>query len=376
MDAMPTAAQQLVGTLRHLGVDRVFCIPGESYLPALDALANEPGLDLVTCRHESGAGLMAATDAKLTGRPGVAFVSRGPGATNAALAVHTAEQDAAPLVLFVGQLPRRNLERGVFQKLDYVRTFRDLAKHVVEVHDAPRLAATVVEAFHIAMDGTQGPVIVSIPEDVFDEHVGDALPELKPRETTCPTVAEVTDVAYRLRAAERPLLLVGGEARSATGRTALAACASSWQVPVATSYKHQDLFDNDDPGYAGHLGFGLPPAAWQHLTEADLIVAVGTRLNEITTQGFRLPTAQPRRTASISSMSWRRSAGICQPTGSSRWTRGTSVAGSIDTSDSDRANVSSGRYPARWDWARRLPSPPRSAIRHGRWSVSSAMVGF
>ena len=290
-DSMPTAAQQLVGTLRRLGVDRVFCVPGESYLPALDALANEPGLDLVTCRHESGAGLMAVTDAKLTGRPGVAFVSRGPGATNAALAVHTAEQDAAPLVLFVGQLPRRNLTRGVFQKLDYVRTFGDMAKHVVEVHDAPRLAAEVVEAFHIAMDGTQGPVIVSIPEDVFNEHVGDALPELKPREATCPTVAEVTDVAYRLRAAERPLLLVGGAARSATGRTALAACASRWQVPVATSCKHQDLFDNDNAGYAGHLGFGLPPAAWQHLTEADLIVAVGTRLDEITTQGFRLPTA-------------------------------------------------------------------------------------
>lgn len=234
---------------------------------------------------------MAVTDAKMTGRPGVAFVSRGPGATNAALAVHTAEQDAAPLVLFVGQLPRRNLQRGVFQKIDYARTFGDMAKHVVEVHDAARLADTAVEAFDIAMEGTQGPVIVSIPEDVFEEHVGDAVPEPQPRGAPLPTVAEVTNVASRLRAARRPLLLVGGALRSADGRAALAACASRWQVPVATSYKHQDLFDNDNPYFAGHLGFGLPPSAWQHLTEADLIVAVGTRLNEITTQGFRVPTA-------------------------------------------------------------------------------------
>lgn len=288
---MPTAAQLLVGTLRHLGVDRVFCVPGESYLPALDALAAEPGLDLVTCRHEGGAGLMAVTDAKLTGRPGVAFVSRGPGATNAALAVHTAEQDAAPLVLLVGQLPRHHLQHGVFQKLDYARTFGDMAKQVVEVDDAQRLGAIVAEAFDTALAGTPGPVVVSIPEDVFEQQVESALPEPRPREPLLPTVAEVSDVAARLCAAQRPLLLVGGALASATGRTALAAWAARWRVPVATSYKRQDLFDNAHPCFAGHLGFGLPPAAWQHLTEADLIVAVGTRLNEITTQRFRLVTA-------------------------------------------------------------------------------------
>ena len=288
---MPIAATQLVGTLRRLGVDRVFCVPGESYLPALDALETEPALDLVTCRHESGAGLMAVTDAKMPGRPGVAVVSRGPGATNAALAVHTAEQDAAPLVLFIGQLPRRNLARGVFQKVDYARTFGDMAKDVVEVMDARDLAATVVQAFRTSLEGTPGPVVVAIPEDVFEEEVGTEAPDPTPIETRSPPPDAVADVARRLRAAQRPLLLIGGGARSAAGRAALANCVERWQVPVATSYKHQDLFDNEHPCFAGHLGFGLPPEAWRHLTEADLIVAVGTRLNEITTQGFRLPSA-------------------------------------------------------------------------------------
>jgi acetolactate synthase-1/2/3 large subunit len=288
---MPTAARQLVSMLRTLEVDRVFCVPGESYLPVLDALATEPAIDLVTCRHESGAGLMAVADAKMTGRPGVACVSRGPGATNAALAVHTAEQDGAPMVLIIGQLPRENLVRGVFQKVDYARTFGDMAKEVVEVHDGRRLAETAAEAFRVATGGTPGPVVISVPEDVFDEDVGDVLPEPTRPSRSLPAPDDVSAVADRLGAATRPLLIAGGLVRNARGRSALAACADRWQVPVATSYKHQDLFDNHHPFFAGHLGFGLPPVAWRHLTNADLIVAVGTRLNEITTQRFRLPQA-------------------------------------------------------------------------------------
>ena len=165
---MPTAAQQLVRTLRRLDVDRVFCVPGESYLPALDALADDAGIDLVPCRHESGAGLMAVADAKMTDRPGVAFVSRGPGATNAALAVHTAEQDGAPLVLVIGQLPRENLTRGVFQKIDYERTFSDMAKWTVEVHDSGRLPETAAGSFRVARGGTPCPVFITVPDDVFD----------------------------------------------------------------------------------------------------------------------------------------------------------------------------------------------------------------
>ncbi len=289
---MPTAALQLIGMLRRCGVDRVFCVPGESYLPALDAMADDPGLDLVTCRHEGGAGLMAVADAKLTDRPGVAFVSRGPGATNAALAVHTAEQDAAPMVLFVGQLPRRHLERGVFQKIDYARMYGGVAKRVIEVLEAGHLPGAAADAVAVATAGTPGPVIVSIPEDVFEEEIGAELPApAAPRAPVVPSPGEVEEAARRIAVAARPLLVVGGQARSARGRAALAACVDRWRVPVTTTYKHQDLFDNAHACYAGHLGFGLPSRAWEHLTEADLIVAVGTRLNEITTQRFRLPRA-------------------------------------------------------------------------------------
>ena len=159
---------------------------------------------------------MAVADAKMTDRPGVVFVSRGPGATNAALAVHTAEQDGAPMVLFIGQLPRENLERGVFQKVDYARTFGDMAKWTVEVHDAGRLADTTTEAFRVATAGTPGPVVISVPEDVFPEPVGGMLPEVPHQTAAGPSPRDVAAVAERLGAATRPLLLVGGQAAQRT----------------------------------------------------------------------------------------------------------------------------------------------------------------
>ena len=288
---MGSAAQQLVEALKLAGTDRVFAVPGESYLPLLDSLEAAPDLDLVTCRHESGAGLMAVADAKLTDRAGVACVSRGPGATNAALAVHTAEQDAAPLLLIIGQLPRANLIRGVFQNVDYRQAFGGMAKQVVQVEDPATLASSALELIGLARHGTPGPVVISVPEDVFAEDVSPVALTPQDRRAIVPDPAAVAAAGARLRQAERPFLLVGGGARSAAGRAALAACIERWRVPIVTTYKHQDLFDNQHPCFAGHLGFGLPPRAWQHLTSADLIVAVGTRLNEITTQQFRLPTA-------------------------------------------------------------------------------------
>ena len=286
-----TAAEQLVAALRAAGTDRVFAVPGESYLPLLDVLETADDVELITCRHESGAGLMAVADAKLTARVGVACVSRGPGATNAALAVHTAEQDAAPLLLIVGQLPRANLTRGVFQNVDYRQAFGGMAKQVVQVEDPAALAQTTLDAIGIACDGTPGPVVISIPEDVFPVEVPSETLAIPARVSLAPDATAVASVAGRLRQAERPLLVVGGGARSEAGRQALAACVDRWQVPTLVAYKHQDLLDNRHSCFAGHLGFGLPPRAWQHLTASDLIVAVGTRLNEITTQQFRLPTA-------------------------------------------------------------------------------------
>lgn len=164
---MKRAADALVDTLVLHGVDRVFCVPGESYLAVLDALHDSDDIQVVSCRHEGGAGFMAVADAKLTGAPGVAMVSRGPGACNAAIAVHTAEQDAVPLVLFIGQVPRADLGRGAFQEVDYKITFGDMAKHVDEVHEPKHLAKVVAQAFQIAQEGTPGPVVVVLPEDML-----------------------------------------------------------------------------------------------------------------------------------------------------------------------------------------------------------------
>ena len=255
---MRNAAQALVETLRLHGVDRVFCVPGESYIAVLDSLADAPDIHVVTARHEAGAGFMALTDAKLTGRPGTCFVSRGPGATNASIAVHTAEQDADPLVLFVGQIERKDRGRGAFQEVDYRQTFGDMAKWVAEVDDPARLPEVAARAYHLACSGTPGPVVIALPEDMlFDATEAPAEP---PR--------------------ERP--------------RALPAAAEAWALPVAPSFKHQDLFPNAHPFFAGHLGYGIPPMLGQALAEADLVLAVGSRLGDVTSQGFSVPhAAQP-----------------------------------------------------------------------------------
>jgi acetolactate synthase-1/2/3 large subunit len=204
-----TAAQLLVAELEALGVDRVFCVPGESYLAVLDALYGRP-IEVVTCRHESGAGFMAVADAKLTGRPGVCLVSRGPGASNAAIAVHTAQQDAAPLVLFVGQVERKDRGRGAFQEVNYERTFGDMAKLVVEVSDPLRLAEVTTHAFHVASMGVPGPVVIVLPEDMLIDPA--PAPVLLPRRQPFagPASDALANAAALLRQAERPLLIAGG----------------------------------------------------------------------------------------------------------------------------------------------------------------------
>ena len=286
-----TAGQLLVEAMRCQGVDRVFCVPGESYLPVLDALRDRPDIDLVTCRHESGAGLMAVADAKLTFRAGTAMVSRGPGASNIAIAIHMAEQDAAPLVVFIGQVARADLGRNAFQEIDYRAMFGGMAKWVTEVCDADTVADTVVEAYRVAETGTPGPVVVSLPEDMLTTAVSADPKPRDPDKPALPDASDVAAVARHLCAARRPLLIAGGTVASQTARHRLEDWSKDWQVPVATSYKHQDVFTNTHPCFVGHLGFGLPPAAWQPLADADLIIGLGTRLNDITTQGYRLPTA-------------------------------------------------------------------------------------
>jgi len=283
------AADLLVECLSLQGLDRAFCVPGESYLPVLDALSTSNQVDLVTCRHEGGAGYMAVADAKLTGRPGVAFVSRGPGATNASIAVHTAEQDGVPLLLFIGQVSREDIGRGAFQEIDYQVYFGEVAKWVHTVEDAETLPEVIAAAVRIACTPSKGPIVIVLPEDMLDDYA-DAEPE-GPQDVmvTLPGEADIAAVAGMIAQAERPLMIVGGEA--SYSRDALVRVSQEWSIPVATSFKRQDLFDNNHPHYAGHLGFKIPPAQVEIMGQADLILAVGTRLGDVTTQGYVLPAA-------------------------------------------------------------------------------------
>ena len=285
------AALVLADTMVAHGVDRVFSVPGESFLALIDVLRTRPSIDFVVARHEGGAGYMAVADAKCTGRPGICLVSRGPGATNAAIAIHTARQDAAPLVVIVGQVTRRERGRGAFQEVDYERTFGDLAKAVWEVRDGAALADAFARAWAIATADTPGPVVVAVPEDVFDEETGVAPPGPPPPQVLEPNDEAVARLADAIARAQRPLVIAGGALGSPGGRLALASAADRHQVPVALAYKRQDLFLNTNPLFAGYLGYKIPEAQVARLAQADLVVAVGTRLTDITTQNDTLPSA-------------------------------------------------------------------------------------
>lgn len=293
------AADLLVDCLAAHGVDRVFCVPGESYLSVLDALHDSNAIETVICRHEGGAGFMAVGDAKVTARPGVAFVSRGPGATNASIAVHVAEQDAVPLVLFIGQVPRSEIGRRSFQEVDYAKTFADMAKAVHVIHDQARVPEIVARAFVEAQAPTPGPVVVVLPEDMLEETTDATViePLTVPRAGAGAT-ADIEEIAARIAKAERPLLMAGGIGiGTPRGRKALLAASEAHQLPVVLTFKRQDYFPNSHPHYAGHLGFKIPKVAVARYLESDLILAVGTRLTEATTQGYTLPASPvPRQT--------------------------------------------------------------------------------
>jgi acetolactate synthase-1/2/3 large subunit len=286
------AADLLVECLAAHAVDRVFCVPGESYLAVLDALYDRKEIETIVCRHESGAGFMALADGKITGRPGITFVSRGPGATNASIAVHVAEQDAVPLILFVGQVPRKELGRRAFQEVDYGKTFADLAKLAVTVQDPSRLPEIVARAFVTARAPTPGPVVIALPEDMLEERTSASV--VRPMAVPCASAGSQTDIAElveMIARAERPLLVAGGGLVPMAGRRALLAAAEAHQLLVALTFKRQDLFPNAHPLYAGHLGFKIPRSQVALYAEADLVLAVGTRLGEVTTQGYTFPAS-------------------------------------------------------------------------------------
>ncbi|MBK6008747.1 thiamine pyrophosphate-binding protein [Ramlibacter ginsenosidimutans] len=285
----PTAGRVLVDALRLHGVDRVFCVPGESYLEVLDALYDARSeIQLVVAKHEGGAANMADADGKLTGRPGICMVTRGPGATHASAGVHTAQQDSTPMILFVGQIARNQVGRDAFQEVDYHAMFGKLAKWVVEVNDASRMAEIVARAFHVAVSGRPGPVVVSLPEDVLTEAC--AVPAVRntPLAPAVPDGTTMNAIASMLAGAQRPLVIVGGSGWSDEAAAALAQFAAAWDLPVASSFRRQDIFDNSRAQYVGHLSLGMNPALKEMVTAADVILAVGTRLADITTDSYTL----------------------------------------------------------------------------------------
>ena len=292
--AVPTAAERLVEFLSARSVDRAFCVPGESYIALLDALHAHPSLDLVTCRSEGGAGFMAVADAKLTGRPGVVLVSRGPGACNASIAVHTAEQDAVPLILLVGQVEKRDLRRTAFQEIDYARMFGGVAKLVGEATEPEQEPELIARGYAVAMGGVPGPVVLSLPEDVLAMPCAAPLPAATAPRPLPPAPEDAARLAAMLREAERPILLAGHALDREGGREALLRFAEAWRLPVAVSFRRQDLFPNTHPLYAGDLGLRNPDAQRAAFAGADLVLALGTRLTDITTQGWTWPAAGQR----------------------------------------------------------------------------------
>jgi acetolactate synthase I/II/III large subunit len=280
-----SGGQILVDQLAVHGADLAFGVPGESYLEILDALRDSP-IRFVTCRHEAGAANMAEAYGKLTGRPGICFVTRGPGATQASVGVHTAFQDGTPMVLVVGQIRRGDAGREAFQEVDYVQVFGSLTKWVAQVDDAERLPELVARAFRTATSGRPGPVALAVPEDMLVERaeVADASP-YAPAQAS-PGEHELAELRRLLATAERPLAIVGGQPWTDGAGERLGQWLEACAIPVASAWRCQDYVDNESRCYAGHLGLGQDPALTARLREADALLVVGARLGDIETSGF------------------------------------------------------------------------------------------
>jgi acetolactate synthase-1/2/3 large subunit len=289
-------ADAIVRSLEAHGLSRLYCVPGESYLALLDALHDSNMIETIVCRHESGAGFMALAEAKITGRAQCFAVSRGPGATNASISLHVAQQDATPVVALIGQVSREERGRGAFQEVDYTQFFGRIAKAVWEVTEAEKIGEIMVRAFHVAQSGVPGPVVIVLPEDVLDLAYDQDPLQPFPLQRAAAASRDAERLAGMLAPSRRPLLIAGSQFRGARGAQALQRFAETHHVPVAASWKNQDVFDNRSPFYAGHLGFGAPPALREKLARADLIIAAGTRLGDVASLNYSLPSApQPKQ---------------------------------------------------------------------------------
>jgi len=293
---VPTGGRILVDVLRANGVERIFCVPGESYLPVLDALYDVPDVELITARHEASAANMAEADGKLSGRPGICLVTRGPGATHASIGVHTARHDSTPMILLVGQVPTGVRGREAFQEVDLARMFGGLAKWAAEVDDVARMAEFAGRAWVEALSGRPGPVVLGLPEDVLRATTAASEPELLHAAAAAPDPDDLARLRTLLAQAERPLAIVGGSGWDDAAHASFAAFAHRNGLPVAAAFRRAGLFDNRDPLYAGMLGVGSDPALGRRVRDADLVLALGTRLADVTTNSYQLIEApRPRQ---------------------------------------------------------------------------------
>src|SRR5277367_4118039 len=282
-----TGGQILIDQLVAQGAEHVFCVPGESYLAALDAMHDAP-LTVTVCRQEAGAAMMAIANARLVDRPGICFVTRGPGATNAAHGVYIAQHDSVPLILFVGQVERGMLGRGAFQEMDYPAFFGSTTKWTTQIEDPARIPEIVQRAYHVAMQGRPGPVVIALPEDVLTERadVRDA-----PRVTPAPIwpgPAQMAELQKMLAIAERPVAILGGVGWSDPGRATFQRFVERFDLPVAVSFRRASLFDGNHPNYCGEIGIGPNPKLKSRIASADLVLLVGGRMSEMPSQAYTL----------------------------------------------------------------------------------------
>lgn len=282
-----TGGQVLVDQLLIHGADTAYCVPGESYLEVLDALHDvQDRFSLINARHEAGAANMAETYGKLTGKPGICMVTRGPGACHAAIGVHIAQQDSTPMILLVGQIARDTTDREAFQEVDYRAMFGPIAKWATQIDDPARVPEYMARAFRVATSGRPGPVVVSLPEDMLTEvvSVADARPYTATHAGLSPDNLDMlkTEIAQ----AERPLLLLGGSGWSDESAAAITRFAEANNIPVTTSFRRQDIVNNLSPVYAGDFGTSTAPSLYAHQRDADLLVVIGARLGEMTTKTY------------------------------------------------------------------------------------------
>ena len=430
MTAKRTGGRILVDNLVAQGCDRIFHVPGESFLAVLDALHDVPAIDVVTCRQEGGVGFMACADGAMTGRPGIAFVTRGPGATNASIGVHVAMQDSQPMILFVGDVDRGMRDREGFQEIDLPAMFAPLAKWATRIEDARRIPEYVARAWAVATSGRPGPVVIALPEDMLCDAV-EALdrPALAPP-LQSPDFVEVDMLYDELRKAKRPVAIVGGAGWDGETGEEFARFAERIGLPVAGAFRRQDAIPNSSPAWAGNLGYGPNPKLVQRIREADLLLVVGARLCSAfpiragrwsmsipipmsstasiwrtcrsapapsnsrrrwrPTRRSSCPVSTPRprtrngangpppRRATASPSTWanasRRCARQCRRTRSSATAPAISQAGGTATGPMARSLRSLLPPPARWAMACPPRSPPRCASRSARWSRSRAMA--